>query len=140
MTHQEERGARQAGEAVHAKGSLPPLDFLLEILADLSPIDLPSGDVLLRQGEESDCAFYLERGALQVYAETRYGPVPLATLEAPRLIGEIGALAGLARIASVKAASAARVYRVDRVQLLELGRRSPDFFATVVRQLSLIHI
>ena len=61
--------------------------------------------------------------------------MPLATVEAPRLIGEIGALAGLARTASVKAASAAQVFHVDRARLLETGRRSPEFLVTIVRQL-----
>ena len=84
---------------------------------------------------QATAPFFLRSGTLQVYAETRYGPVPLATVEAPRLIGEIGALAGLARTASVKAANAAQVFLVDRERLLELGQRSPEFLVTVIRQL-----
>ena len=61
--------------------------------------------------------------------------MPLATVEAPRLIGEIGALAGMARTASVKAANAAQVLLVDRARLLELGRGSPEFLVTMIRQL-----
>ena len=135
MAVEEERGARPAQESVDAEGDLTPREALEEILAALPPIDLQPGDILLHQGHESDGAFFLQSGALQVYAETRYGPVPLATVEAPRLIGEIGAVAGLARTASVKAASAAQVIHVDRARLLELGRRSPEFLVTIVRQL-----
>lgn len=124
----------ECGGPVEERGSVP-LEALDEILATLRPIDLNPGDILLHQGDESDAAFYLKSGTLQVYAETRYGPVPLATVEAPRLIGEIGALAGLARTASVKAASAAQVLLVDRARLLELGRRSPEFLVTIIRQL-----
>jgi phosphoserine phosphatase RsbU/P len=132
---EEERGARPAEESVGGSGDLTPTEALEEILAALRPIDLQPGDVLLHQGRESDCAFFLKKGVLRVYAETRYGPVPLATVEAPRLIGEIGAVAGLARTASVKAASAAQVFQLDRARLLELGRRSPEFLVTIVRQL-----
>jgi phosphoserine phosphatase RsbU/P len=132
---EEERSAPPGEEPVDAKERLTPREALEEILAALPPIDLQPGDVLLHQGHESDGAFFLQKGALQVYAETRYGPVPLATVEAPRLIGEIGAVAGLARTASVKAASAAQVFHIDRARLLELGRRSPEFLVTIVRQL-----
>ncbi len=122
------------GEAVEERRPVP-LEALEEILATLQPINLEPGDILLHQGDESDAAFFLKSGTLQVYAETRYGPVPLAGVEAPRLIGEIGALAGLARTASVKAASAAQVLVVDRERLLELGRRSPEFLVTIISQL-----
>ena len=135
MAIEEERGARPAEEPIGASGDLAPTKALEEILTALRPIDLQPGDVLLHQGHESDCAFFLKRGVLQVYAETRYGPVPLATVEAPRLIGEIGAVAGLARTASVKAATWAQVFKLDRARLLELGRRSPEFLVTIVRQL-----
>ncbi len=135
MAVEEERAARRAEEPVAAQGDLTPIEALEEIFAALRPIDLQPGDILIHQGHDSDGAFFLQSGALQVYAETRYGPVPLATVEAPRLVGEIGAVAGLARTASVKAASAAQVFHVDRAQLLEVGRRSPEFLVTIVRQL-----
>ncbi len=112
-----------------------PREALEEIIVGLRPIELRPGDVLMQQGHESDGAFFLQAGALQVYAETRYGPVSLAMVEAPRLIGEIGAVAGLARTASVKATRPAQVFHVDRARLLEIGRRSPEFLVTIVRQL-----
>jgi serine phosphatase RsbU (regulator of sigma subunit) len=70
-----------------------------------------------------------------VFEETRYGPVTLATVNAPRLIGEIGALAGLARTASVSALTQARVFQISRAQLFELARQSPELLMAVVRQL-----
>ena len=127
-------GAPPAAAGSAKKDSIPE-EALEEIIAGLRAIELQPGDVLMHQGHESDGAFFLQAGALQVYAETRYGPVSLAIVEAPRLIGEIGAVAGLARTASVKAARPARVFRVDRARLMELGRRSPEFLVTIVRQL-----
>src|SRR5262245_24609423 len=110
-------------------------ETLATVLASLSPITLRSGDVLINQGEASDAAFYLDSGSMEVYGETRYGPVTLATLHAPRIIGEIGALAGLARTASVKATTPARVFRISRAQLFELSQKSPQLLMAVVRQL-----
>jgi len=110
-------------------------EALAKVLASLRPINLQSGDVLIHQGEASDAAFFLDSGSLLVYAETSYGPVSLATLQSPRLIGEIGALTGLARTASVKALAPARVFRIGRAQLFELGQKSPELLMSVVRQL-----
>jgi serine phosphatase RsbU (regulator of sigma subunit)/CheY-like chemotaxis protein len=106
-----------------------------DILASLAPINLNAGDMLIQQGDESDVAFFLESGSMLVFEETRYGPVTLATVNAPRLIGEIGALAGLARTASVKALTDARVFQISRAQLFELARNSPELLMAVVRQL-----
>jgi serine phosphatase RsbU (regulator of sigma subunit) len=105
------------------------------LLASARKIELQSGDMLVRQGEPSDCAFFLEQGALRVFAETVYGDTPLATLEAPRLVGEIGAFAGLPRTASIEAATAARLYEIDRGGLVELGRRSPEMLLTALEQI-----
>jgi len=110
-------------------------EALAEVLASLPPITLNSGEMLINQGETSDAAFFLDSGSMLVFEETRYGPVTLATIQAPRLIGEIGALAGLARTASVKALTPARVFRISRAQLFELSRKSPELLMAVVRQL-----
>ena len=110
-------------------------EALAKVLASLRPIDLNSGDVLIHQGEASDAAFFLDSGSLLVYEETRYGPVTLATLQGPRLIGEIGALTGLVRTTSVKAIAPTRVFRISRPQLFELSQKSPELLMSVVRQL-----
>ena len=106
-----------------------------KLLATARRIELQTGDTLVRQGDASDCGFFLAEGAVQVYAETAYGAAPLATLEAPRLIGEIGAFAGLPRTASIKAATAARLYEISRSELVELGRQSPDLLLAALEQL-----
>jgi CheY-like chemotaxis protein len=110
-------------------------EVLAPVLASLHPIDLDSNDLLIHQGDTSDAAYYLDRGSLLVYAETSYGPVSLATIQAPRLIGEIGALTGLARTTSVKALGPARVFRIAQAQLFELTKESPELLMSVVGQL-----
>src|SRR5215471_1814646 len=124
----------QASEAPSEQGFVAS-EALVKVLASLRPIKLNVGEMLIDQGQASDDAFFLDSGSVLVFEETRYGPVTLATLHAPRLIGEIGALAGLARTASVKALTPARVFRISRAQLFELSRKSPELLMAVVRQL-----
>jgi CRP-like cAMP-binding protein len=103
---------------------------LAEVISSLPPLSLQSGDVLINQGEASDCAFFLDRGSMQVFSETSYGFVTLVTLQAPRLIGEIGAFAGLPRTASVRGLTPARLIRISRAQLFTLSRKSPELLMT----------
>jgi len=124
----------QASDVAPEQSSLSS-EALAKVLASLCPIDLNLGDVLIHQGDASDAAFFLDSGSLLVYAETSYGPVSLATLQAPRLVGEIGALTGLGRTTSVKALAPTRVFRIARAQLFELARKSPEMLMSVVRQL-----
>lgn len=110
-------------------------EAILALLPGARQIDLAPETLLVRQGERTDAAFYLDQGAVLVYAETAYGETPLATLTAPRLIGEIGALAALPRTASIKAATHARLYEITRPQLLELGLQSPQLLLSAIEQL-----
>lgn len=105
------------------------------LLAASHTLQLPPGAQLVRQGEESAVAYYLAEGSMSVYVETPYGEAPLATLDAPRLMGEIGALAGLPRTASIRAMSLSRLYVIERAQLVDFGRCSPDLLLTAIEQL-----
>jgi sigma-B regulation protein RsbU (phosphoserine phosphatase) len=105
------------------------------ILKSLPQVHLIPGEILVRQGEASDAAFFLNQGTMSVCAETLFGSVPLATIHAPQLIGEIGVLAGLPRTATLKAATPAAAYRIGRSELLEIGRKNPDLLLFIIGQL-----
>jgi serine phosphatase RsbU (regulator of sigma subunit) len=105
------------------------------ILKSLPQVHLNAGEILVQQGEASDAAFLLSQGTVSVYAETLFGSVPLATVHAPQLIGEIGVLADLPRTATIKAVASATVYRISRSELLEIGRKNPDFLLFIIGQL-----
>ncbi len=105
------------------------------VLKSLPQIHLSPGEILLQQGEASDAAFFLNQGTVSVFADTLFGSVPLATVHAPQLIGEIGVLADLPRTATIKAVTPATAYRISRSELHEIGRKSPDFLLAIIGQL-----
>jgi serine phosphatase RsbU (regulator of sigma subunit) len=108
---------------------------LAEIFSGLAETVLPVETVLLRQGEDSQFAYYLKSGRVSVLAETKFGTVTLATREAPQLIGEIGVLSGLPRTASIKAATPITVVKVSAAELFEIGRENPPLLLAVIAQL-----
>ncbi len=132
----------EAGEeAKEASASSEPMpsgenhDALRDFLHAHKSIQLEAGEVLIRQGDASETAFFLQNGSVLVQSETPYGPVPLATLHGPRLLGEIGVLAGLPRTASVKVLSPSEVIPISRQALLEIGEKAPGLFLSVIGQL-----
>ncbi len=96
---------------------------------------LEPGDVLVRQGDRSEFAYYLTEGSVAVFAESDYGRVQLAALEAPRLIGELGVLASYPRTATIEATTPISVYRLSGQELIEVGETAPEFLLSVISQL-----
>jgi len=105
------------------------------VLKTLPQVHLNPGETLVQQGEASDAAFFLSQGTVSIYAETLFGSVPLATVHAPQLIGEIGVLADLPRTATIKAVTPSTAYRISRSELHEIGRKTPDLLLFIIGQL-----
>jgi len=106
-----------------------------ELLLRLTPVRIPAGEVLVRQGDKSEFAYFVAEGSLAVFAESDYERVQLATVEAPRLIGELGVLAGYPRTATIETVTPVLAYRLTAAELIEVGQRSPDFLLSVISQL-----
>lgn len=110
-------------------------ETLAAMILGMPPVLIAAGGVILRQGERSGEAFVLTEGTVRIAADTAYGAVPLATLNAPRLIGEIGALSGLPRTATVTAVSAVTGHWIPRKRLIDFGRDHPQFLISLIAQL-----
>lgn len=106
-----------------------------ELLSRLEPERHDVGAVLIRQGDVSEFALFLAEGTVAVFAESDYGRTQLASLEAPRLIGELGVLAAFPRTATIEATTPLSVYRLSRSQLIDVGEAAPDFLLSVIGQL-----
>jgi phosphoserine phosphatase RsbU/P len=111
---------------------LAPLDDLLDSSA---LVRFDDGDVLIRQGDLSECAYYLTEGSVAVFAESPFERVRLATIEAPRLIGELGVLAQYPRTATIEAIGPVVARRLTGPNLVEIGTGAPDFLLSVISQL-----
>ena len=108
---------------------------LAAMIKGIGTTRIAAGAPLVRQGEESTEAFVIIEGTVRVVADTTYGPVPLATMSAPKLIGEIGALSGLPRTASIIAMTELTVHIIPRARLIEIGYENPQFLISVIAQL-----
>ena len=84
------------------------------------------------QGEELHDAALILSGQVTVIADSARGAIPIANIEAPCLVGELGALAHLRRSATVRARTPVSVLRIGRSALAEVARTTPSLLIDVI--------
>jgi len=94
---------------------------LARIAAIATQIEVPKGEVLLRQGERGDGFFVLVKGS----ADVRKGKTHVRSLKAGDFAGEIALLSDTPRTATVTATSPVTALRATRKGFSELLTTSP---------------
>ena len=94
---------------------------LARIAAIATQIEVPKGEVLLRQGEPGDDFFVLVKGS----ADVRKGKTHVRSLKAGDFAGEIALLSDTPRTATVTATSPVTALRATRKGFSELLTTSP---------------
>jgi signal transduction histidine kinase len=93
---------------------------------------LAPGEVLIRQGSESDGVYYLKTGRLGAYREESDGSYSLSEIEPGKLVGELAAATGWPRTVTVKAEEESLVLHVSQTDFHRALRESPALTAAIV--------
>lgn len=94
------------------------------------------GDVIFRQGDPADCMYLVRKGALDVYIAKEDGDLPLATLDAGAIVGEMAFFDNKPRSASVRAAQTSEVTQITRADFDKLLSQVPKWMVTMMQSLS----
>jgi hypothetical protein len=89
---------------------------------------VPAGETVIREGDDADALWILERGELSVLAGSR----ELEPVRAPGYVGELGLLHGIPRTATVRTRQASTLLRIggrDFLDALQASRPSPSLLA-----------
>jgi phosphoserine phosphatase RsbU/P len=105
------------------------LAFLIES-AELETFEPDA--ILMVQGEPSDYAMLILAGEVTVSADSARGAIPISTLIAPSLVGELGSLAQLPRSATACARTPVTALRFGRTALLEVARATPSLLIDII--------
>jgi CRP-like cAMP-binding protein len=112
-------------------------DDELELVAEACDrATFAAGSVLMQQGAIEQHALILLSGTAQVIVTLELGPVPVASLSAGALVGEIGMLCDSPRTATVVADSPCRALILSQTIVGDLAVRSPNFAVTVMQMLA----
>jgi len=80
-------------------------------------VELERGAVLFREGEQGDCAFIIEKGALKITTDTNGSPYLLRIAKAGEIIGEMAVIDDSPRSATVTVARDVRLRVIHKDQL-----------------------
>ena len=108
-------------------------DANLALLIEAAELETFDPDaILMVQGEPSDYAMLILEGEVTVTADSARGAIPISTLKAPSLVGELGSLAQLPRSATARARTPVTALRFGRAALVEVARATPSLLIDVI--------
>jgi CRP-like cAMP-binding protein len=111
-------------------------DNNLAILIDAAELQKFDPDaILMVQGEPSDYAMLILEGEVTVTADSARGAIPISTLYAPSLVGELGSFAQLPRSATARARTPVTALRFGRAALVEVARATPSLLIDVIARM-----
>jgi CRP/FNR family cyclic AMP-dependent transcriptional regulator len=72
------------------------------------------GEIIFREGEESDCCYVIEQGNVEVFKRLQQGTVLLAVLGVGEIVGEMGLISDQPRSASATADGMVTLRKISR--------------------------
>jgi CRP-like cAMP-binding protein len=95
-----------------------------------------TGDMLFRQGDDSDSVYFMLSGRVKVTRSRKDQEIDLAEVSGGAVLGETGVICGRARSASVIAMEESMVLRTDAHVFKELLQQVPQVAIALARQLA----
>jgi phosphoserine phosphatase RsbU/P len=128
------KDSQELRAAIRAASAFRDLsDDNLALLIEAAELETFDPDaVLMVQGEPSDYAMLILEGEVMVTADSARGAIPISTLYAPSLVGELGSLAQLPRSATARAHTPVTALRFGRAALVEVAQATPSLLIDVI--------
>lgn len=97
---------------------------------------VPEGTLIMRQGEDGNCAYLIQSGTVKVYTEHDGKKIDLAKLGAGQIFGEMALIFNEKRSASVKAVDDCNLIILTRQTLKQKLERSDPTVRAIVTMLT----
>lgn len=94
-----------------------------------------SGDIIFREGDESDKAYIIRSGKIEIFRRIKQGTLLLATLDEGEIFGEMGVLSDQPRTAYAAAATDCELYAIGRDEFAAHMAQQPLEVMLMVRAL-----
>ncbi len=96
-------------------------------------ISIPKGTVLVKQGEQGNCAYLLLGGKMGVYRQGKNEMIPLGEVVPVNIIGELAILNSVPRTATVIAIEDSQLLELNQHRLKSIIRRYPDIAEIIIK-------
>src|SRR5712691_2133829 len=104
-----------------------PVPALRSLVEKLTPLEVPKGESIIRQGDPPGAMFILEKGRARAFHSNNGAQQNLAFYRDGDFFGELSILNGSPRAASVEAYSDCRLLALEPEAVRDLKHRYPEF-------------
>jgi len=104
-----------------------PVPALRSLVEKLTPIEVPKGEAIVREGDPPGAMFILEKGRARAFHSRNGSQHNLAFYRDGDFFGELSILNGSPRAASIEAFSDCRLLALEPDAVRDLKRRYPEF-------------
>ncbi len=109
----------------------------LKLLAFASDrLTYDDGETVVKQGDTADSAYLVERGSVEVFAETPEGPVKLTELKENDVFGEMALFLASGRSATIIAKGPITVMKINGDMFLKIVTENPEAALAIMKALS----
>jgi hypothetical protein len=101
----------------------------------MSSIHIPAGQIIFKEGEDSDKAYIVRSGKVEIFRRIQQGTLLLATLGEGEIFGEMGVLSEQPRAANASALTDVTLTEIHRHLFLNHMAQEPEEVLLVMRAL-----
>jgi CRP-like cAMP-binding protein len=94
------------------------------------------GDLVCKQGDNGDAAYFIMAGSADVIVDTPSGPLTVATLSKNDVVGEIAILIDIPRTATIQAASELTTLKITKDVFFRMVTEFPEMAVEMMRVLA----
>ncbi|MGK0179776.1 MAG: CRP-like cAMP-binding protein [Nitrospinales bacterium] len=98
--------------------------------------NLKKGETIFSQGSQSDCAFIINSGSVEIIENTLKGQKVIGQLTENEIFGEMGLIDGRPRSATARALEDSVVFKMTQVSFDKLAREKPEALLPILKVLS----
>lgn len=95
-------------------------------------INIPKGEMLIKEGEESSDLFYLITGKLRTFTESNGERITLGSVKEGAMVGELSFLDNRPRSANVEAVVDCELIRVPREEFQQTMEQQPEWLRKLI--------
>lgn len=100
-------------------------------------VEYQPGQSLCKEGEKGEDAFVIMQGEVDIYVETKNGPLLVAGHGAGEIVGETAIVCDVPRTASVVAKNELVVLKISKEVFMQLIEGYPEVAVAVIRELAM---
>ncbi|MFH1117863.1 MAG: protein kinase [Pseudomonadota bacterium] len=103
-----------------------PLKAKSRLLVSMKPMQVSAGTTFIKQGDEGDCLYLIERGFCVVTVNKGGDAHPVAVRGPGEMVGEMSLVTGEPRSADVTAGRNTKLWRLERRRFEEISKEHPE--------------